>query len=117
MQANIKGFESACTFMNPPHQLTCLFDIVPGGYLGAAMYMYTSDSNWNTLTMNTYMTSGIPVLPHTQANQLGLPSNDSSSSQLRLLNTTSFSTGTSLDVLAISIKPLAPGELVLQDET
>ncbi len=81
------------------------------------MYMYSSDSNWNTFTMNNYMTSGIPVLPHTQANQLGLPSNDSSSNQLRLLNNASFSTDTSLGASAISIKPLAPGELVLQDET
>ncbi|KAF6232617.1 hypothetical protein HO173_009285 [Letharia columbiana] len=90
---------------------------LPGGQLGAAMYMYSSDSNWNILTMNTYMSSGIPVLPHTQPNQLGMSSNGSSSSQFGLLSNASVLTGTSLGASTISIKPFALGELVLQDET
>ena len=96
-------------------RLTYALYLVPGGTRGAAMYMYTSDSNWNTVAMNTYMSSGLPALPYTQPNQLGLSHNTSSPNQLDLLSNASLATGNSSEAVSVPIKPLAPGELVLQD--
>ena len=79
------------------------------------MYMYTSDSVWNTVAMNTYMSSGIPALPYTQPNQLGQSHNTSSPNQLDLLSNASLAIGTSLKEPSVPFKPLAPGELVIQD--
>ena len=90
-------------------------NLVPGGHPSAAMYMYTSDSMWNTVAMNTYMSSGIPALPYTQPNQLSLSHNTSSQDQLNLLINASLAIGTSLKELSVPLKPLAPGELVIQD--
>ena len=90
-------------------------DLVPGGHRGAAMYMYTSDSIWNTVAMNTYMSSGIPALPYTHPNQLGLSHNTSSSNQLDLLSNASLAIGISSPEPSIPLRPLAPGELVIQD--
>ena len=90
-------------------------NLVPGGHPGAAMYMYTSDSIWSTVAMNTYMSSGIPALPYTHPNQLGLSHNTSSPNQLDLLSNASLVTGTSFDEPSVPLKPLSPGELVIQD--
>ena len=79
------------------------------------MYMYTSDSIWNTVAMNTYMSSGIPAVPYTRPNQLGLSHNTSSPDQLDLLSNASLAIGTSLKEPLVALKPLAPGELVIQD--
>ena len=80
------------------------------------MYMYTSDSNWNIVTMNSYMTSGIPVLPYTQPNLIQLRGNVSSSSWSHLLSSPSPSIRTTFPPSVVSAKPLAPGELVLADK-
>ena len=79
------------------------------------MYMYSSDSIWNTLAMNTYMSSGVPAVPYTHPNQLGLSHNISSSNQLGLLSNASIVISTSSLEPSIPLKPLAPGELVIQD--
>ena len=80
------------------------------------MYMYTSDSIWNTVAMNTYMSSGIPALPYTHPNQLGLSHNTSSPTQLGLLSNASLATGiSSEEAVSVPLKPLSPGELVIQD--
>ena len=79
------------------------------------MYMYASDSIWNAVVMNIYMSSGVPALPYTHPNQLGLSHNTSSPNQLDLLTNASLATSTSSDAVSVSLKPLAPGELVLQD--
>ena len=80
------------------------------------MYMYTSDSNWNIVTMNSYMSSGVPVLPHTQPNSIQLTGNVSSSSWPQLLSSPSPSIRTTFPPSLVSAKPLASGELVLADK-
>ncbi|KAM0794005.1 hypothetical protein BDR22DRAFT_827330 [Usnea florida] len=90
-------------------------NLVPGGHEGAAMYMYSSDSIWNTVAMNTYMSSGVPAVPYTHPNQLGLSHNTSSPNQLYSLSNASLAIGTSSQEPSIPLKPLAPGELVIQD--
>ena len=91
--------------------------LVPDGHPGAALYMYTSDSIWNTIAMNTYMSSGIPALPYAQPNLLGLSHNTTSQEQLDLLTNASLAIRISEEeaVSVPLIRPLAPGELVIQD--
>ena len=81
------------------------------------MYMYTSDSVWNTVAMNTYMSSGVPAVPYAQPSQLGLAQNNSSPNQLDLLSNASLAIGTAEKegVVSVPLKPLAPGEVVILD--
>lgn len=77
--------------------------------------MYTSDSFWNTLHMNEYISRGDPLVSIKEWNLQEYLGNASSASSLNLLDNYSLSIGASPTVPAMSIKLLALGELVLQD--
>ena len=67
------------------------FVFLVGGETKAALYLYTSDSPFNTQVISAYMINGVPIVPINSVNQLSSLGNTSSSqvvlnSSSRLVN-------------------------------